>query len=115
MKRNVAATTTFRVSEDISSLKLPNIGNHPKNSQYDMFDRQSCADFAVKAEKQNKNVEFTKSTMDEAFKFKAEQIFSKIKGRIAGGPVKFESMISRVSIVCDILGDPADINNTVSR
>ena len=93
-KRWMKHNKTFAIDEDVRMLNFPRVFMHPKNSKYDVFDRQTYAAFAAKAEKMNPDVEFTKQTMDQAFTAAANSIRHKAS-RVS--PADFERMMSRVS------------------
>lgn len=70
--------------------------NHPKNSKRDVFERQTYADFATKAEKRNADFKFTKESMDHAFQLEASRSGHKAAvGQKQSGVL--EQTMSRVS------------------
>ena len=96
--RQVKSKSSHQATEDIRALNLPRIGNHHKNDKRDVYKRQTYADFAMKAERQNPEFAFTQQTMNQAFSFVASQVSSVMnRGRsIKSGLEQHEEMMTRV-------------------
>ena len=87
---------TLAVDEDMRTLSFPGVFNHPKNSKYDAFTRQTYADFAAMAERRNPNYTFAKETMDKTFGLACRQVGRKVSTTSKLGSEDFEKMMARV-------------------
>lgn len=90
-------TETKRV---LKALPLPDVAKNPTWRKDEVFDAQTYADFAYKAELKNPNFEFTKANMDEAFKMKAKRFERTSSATKQTGKGQYERMLARVSILC---------------
>ena len=81
---------------ETTALELPKVGR-AHGAKYDVFDKQTYADFADKAKQRNADYVFTKENMDQAFTLAAKLVKKKVW---KASTAQYDRMMARVSAEC---------------
>lgn len=90
-------TEVTESERELKALPLPDVGKDPTCRKDEVFDAQTYAGFAYKAELKNPSFGFTKALMDEAFKLKAKRFERTSRAHKQTGKGQFDRMMTRVS------------------